>query len=343
MKKRSCLTFIGLFVTMVLFPAISAEGKYQPIVIRFSHVVAENTPKGIGAQMFKELVERRLPGKVVVEVYPRSEKFTDEQAIVGLLLGDVEMVAPSFPKFCRFGKSLRIFDIPFMFEDVAEIHRFQQSNAGLMLLSSMEAIGIKGLGYWDNGMRVLSANKPIQTPQDLKGLSFRIESSHVFHSQYACLGATPRVLPYKLLPDALKTSIVDGYENSWSNILASKLYLLRKNYTEADHSFLGYMVATSVSFWEGLPEDIRQELERTLDEVTLEVNRLAEEKALSDKNSLLQAGLVEVISLNEKEKQEWKDLLGPMSLQFIEDIDPEILLAAKQAKYWGRPASHVDD
>jgi C4-dicarboxylate-binding protein DctP len=332
MKKRICLTGFGLLVTLVLSLAFGSEGIAQPIIIRFSHVVAENTPKGIGAQIFKELVERRLPGKVVVEIYPRSEKFTDEQAIVGLLLGDVEMVAPSFPKFCRFGKSLQVFDIPFMFEDVGEVHRFQQSKAGRKLLSSMEAVGIKGLRYWDNGMRVLSANKPIKEPKDLDGLSFRIESSHVFYSQYASLGVIPRILPYKQLPDALKIGIVDGYENSWSNILASQLYLLRRNYTEIGHSFLGYMVATSVSFWEGLPDDIRLELESILDEVTAEVNRLAEEKALADKTTLSQAGLVEVISLNQKEKQEWKDRLGPVSLQFIGDIDPEVLLAAKQAK-----------
>lgn len=333
MKKYLFFAVFCLLSPILLTSVIASEGAAEPIVIRFSHVVAEDTPKGIGAQMFKELVEQRLPGKVVVEIYPRSEKFTDDEAIVALLLGDVEMVAPSFPKFCSFSKTLRIFDIPFMFENVNEVHKFQQSEAGLMLLSSMEELGIKGLRYWDNGMRVLSANKPIKTPQDLKGLSFRIESSHVFHSQYASLGATTTVLPYKLLVDALKTGIVDGYENSWSNIRASKLYLLRRNYTEIDHSFLGYMVATSVAFWEGLPDDIRMELDRALDEVTVEVNRLAAEKSLADKATLLQGGMVQVISLNEKEKQQWKDLLDPVALQFSEEIDPQILFAAKQAKY----------
>ncbi len=333
MNKRMYLPVFGLLVALFLSLMISSEGKTEPIVIRFSHVVAEDTPKGIGAQMFKELVEQRLPGKVVVEIYPRSEKFTDEQAIIGLLLGDVEMVAPSFSKFCRFGKSLEIFDVPFMFDNVAEVHRFQQSDAGQKLLSSMESVGIKGLQYWDNGMRVLSANKPIKAPEDLKGLCFRIESSRVFYSQYTGLGATPMILPYKELPEALKIGIVDGYENSWSNILASKLYLLRRNYTEVDHTFLGYMVATSVSFWDGLPDDIRQELERALNEVTDKVNKLAEEKAMADRATLLEAGLVEVISLNEDERQEWKDLLGPMASQFADDIDPKIMLSAKEAKY----------
>lgn len=333
MKKSFFLTVFCLFAPMFVTSVTASDNVAKPIVIRFSHVVSEGTPKGIGAQRFKELVERRLPGRVVVEIFPRSEKFTDDEAIVALLLGDVEMVAPSFPKFSRFSKTLRIFDIPFMFEDVQEVHTFQQSEAGLKLLSSMEAIGIKGLRYWDNGMRVLSANTPIKTPEDLAGLSFRIESSHVFHSQYASLGATTKVLPYKLLADALKTGLVDGYENSWSNIRASKLYLLRRNYTEINHSFLGYMVATSVTFWEGLPEDIRLELDRALDEVTAEVNRLAAEKSLADKSALLEKGMIQVISLNEQEKQQWKDLLDPVALEFTGEIDPEIVLAAKQAKY----------
>lgn len=332
MKNRFFFAVLCLSVAIFITSTFASGNDVEPIVIRFSHVVAEDTPKGIGAQMFKEIVEQRLPGKVVVEIYPRSEKFTDDQAIVALLLGDVEMVAPSFPKFCRFSKALLIFDIPFMFENVNEVHKFQQSEAGLMLLSSMQELGIKGLRYWDNGMRVLAANKPINTPQDLKGLSFRIESSHVFYSQYASLGATTTVLPYKQLVDALKLGIVDGYENSWSNIRASKLHLFRKNYTEIDHSFLGYMVATSVAFWEGLPEDIRLELDRALDEVTVEVNRIAAEKTLADKTALLQEGMVRVISLNKKEKQHWKDLLEPVALQFSEGIDPEIVLAAKRAK-----------
>jgi C4-dicarboxylate-binding protein DctP len=332
MKKSFFLSVFCLLAPILLTSVLASDDAAKPIVIRFSHVVAEDTPKGIGAQMFKKLVEQRLPGKVVVEVYPRSEKFTDEEAIVAMLLGDVEMVAPSFPKFCRFSKALQVFDIPFMFEDVNKVHQFQQSESGQKLLASMEGIGIKGLRYWDNGMRVLSANKPVKTPQDLKGLRFRIESSHVFHSQYASLGATTTVLPYKRLVDALKMGVVDGYENSWSNIRASKLYLLRKNYTEINHSFLGYMVATSVAFWEGLPDDIRQELDRTLDEVTAEVNRLAAEKSLADKAALLQEGMVQVVSLNEKEKQQWSDLLDPVALQFAGEIDPQILLAAKQVK-----------
>ncbi len=332
MKKSFFLSVFCFFTPILLISVLASEDAVKPIVIRFSHVVAEDTPKGIGAQMFKKLVEQRLPGKVVVEIYPRSEKFTDEEAIVALLLGDVEMVAPSFPKFCGSARRCRFLIFPLCLKMSMKSTNFRRVSAGLKLLSSMEGIGIKGLRYWDNGMRVLSANKPIKTPQDLKGLSFRIESSHVFHSQYASLGATTTVLPYKRLVDALKIGIVDGYENSWSNIRASKLYLLRRNYTEIDHSFLGYMVATSVAFWEGLPDDIRQELDRALDEVTAEVNRLAAEKSLADKATLLQEGMVQVISLNEKEKQQWKDLLDPVALQFAGEIDPQILLAAKQEK-----------
>lgn len=323
---------ISLLCCTAFVAGVSPVAKAEPIVIRFSHVVGEKTPKGIGAEEFKKLVEQRLEGKVAVEIYPRSERYTDEQALLALLFGDIEMAAPSFPKFSKFNRSLQIFDLPFLFESVDEVHRFQQSEAGQQLLASMEDKGIKGLEYWDNGMRVISANRELKTPADLKGLSLRVEPSHVIQKQYAQLGAVAIAMPFKQLYDALKINLVDGYENAWSNVLSRDLHTLRKNFTEADHSYLGYMVVTSVKFWEGLPADIRQELEKILAEVTVEVNRLALEKARTGREKVLQSEGVRVVTIGAAEKAAWQEAMMPVWKQFEESIGTDILAAAKAAK-----------
>lgn len=330
MKKKSlaaCLVCLGVLV--VAFNAGAADK--GPILIRFSHVVAENTPKGIGAKMFKESVEERLSGKVKVEIYPSSKKYTDSQAILALLFGDLEMAAPSFPKFRKYTKALQIFDLPFLFEDVEDVHAFQNSPAGQDLLSSMEELDISGLGYWDNGMRVLSANKIVKRPEDLKGLSFRIESSLIFQEQFKRFGALAIPMPFKALPDALREGVVDGYENAWSNIYSKKLHKLRPYFTEVEASYLGYMVVASKKFWDGLPSDIRLELEKIIDEITVEVNRLAKERVIADKKSVLEYEKVKVASLTVEDKKAWRDAMMPIWDHYKDEIGAELLGAAKKA------------
>ena len=322
----------AFLIFFLLFFNISTFCYSQPLLIRFSHVVGENTPKGIGAKMFKELVESKLNGKVVVEIFPSSQKFTDEQALLALLFGDIEMAAPSFPKFHKFSKKLRIFDLPFLFESVDEIHSFQQSQTGIDLLSSMESLGIKGLRYWDNGMRVISTDTPVTTPADLEGLTLRIESSCIFREQYANLGAIGIQMPFKRLPDSLREGVVNGYENAWSNILSKKLHKLRPHFVETNHSYLGYMVVTSNKFWESVPDDIRSELELILDEVTQEVNKLAEHKADVDKASVLSDSKVHITTLTETERQLWKDAMVPIWKNYENEIGVDVLDAAKESK-----------
>lgn len=320
--------WIAILSIWTILALLLSEVYGEPILIRFSHVVGEKTPKGIGATMFRDLVEQRLKGRVKVEIYPASQQYTDEQAILGLMFGDVEMAAPSFTKFRKFTTELQVFDLPFLFENAEHIHRFQKSRAGQRLLSSMENRGIKGLQYWDNGMRVISANKPLRAPSDLLGLTFRIEPSYVFQQQYEQLGAIATPMPFKRLPDALKSGIVDGYENAWSNVLSRKMHLLRPYFTEAGHSYLGYMVVTSTVFWDGLPQDIRRELNDILVEVTAEVNRLAMAKEATDKEIIMNSRMVEVITLSEAEKQVWKDAMKPVWKKFQSAIGEEIMKAA---------------
>lgn len=331
MMKKLALAACLVFIWVVFISSAGIAASDGPILIRFSHVVSENTPKGVGAKMFKELTEKRLKGKVEVEIYPSSQKYTDGQAILALVFGDLEMAAPSFPKFRQYTKALQIFDLPFLFQNVDDVHAFQNSAAGQGLLSSMEGLGLTGLGYWDNGMRVLSANKMIRHPDQLKGLAFRIESSLIFQEQYRRFDALAIPMPFKRLPDALREGVVDGYENAWSNIFSKKLHKLRNHFTEVEATYLGYMVVASKAFWDGLPSDIRGELERIIDEVTVEVNRLAKEKESADKKLVLADKDVTLTKLSAEEKKIWKDAMLPIWDQYRDEIGSELLGAAEKA------------
>jgi C4-dicarboxylate-binding protein DctP len=316
-----------LLLAWLVAPAAIAED--DPIVIRFSHVVGENTPKGIGANRFKQLTEERLAGKVRVEVYPSSRRFTDDEALTALLFGDLELAAPSLAKFRRFTKRLQVFDLPFLFDDVEAVHRFQASEPGQALLGTMVDRGIKGLAYWDNGMRVMSANKPLRTPADVEGLTFRIEPSRVMEMQYRALGATTLRLPFKKVFDALDIGLVDGQENAWSNIASQGFHKVQKSFTATSHSFLGYMVVTNAGFWEALPNDIRTTLEEILAEVSVEVNRIAAEQASSGQQAV--AAAANVLIPTAEEREAWRRTLQPVWQDFEQQIGKEIIEAALAA------------
>ncbi len=303
----------------------------EPILIRFSHVVGESTPKGKGVEMFKQLVEERLAGKVKVEIYPRSLKFNDDEVFMALLFGDVEMAAPSLSKFRSYAPVLEVFDLPFLFNDVDHVHRFQQSDIGRQLLQTMLPVGIEGLAYWDNGMRALSADKPLRVPADADGLVFRIEPSNVIQRQYAAVGVVGLPMPFSQVYDAIKAGVVDGQENSWSNIYSRDIHSLQKNFTELDHSFLGYMVIASQDFWDELPDEIRSELTKILAEVTAEVNRMAAEQAKSTRQKIAEFEGVEIISPSETDIQLWRDAMTPIWSQFEPEIGKVVIDAAVKA------------
>ena len=326
LERISSLSVIAALLCVSLAIATQALAE-EPIVLRFSHVVAENTPKGIGADLFKQRVEERLAGKVRVEVYPDSQRFTDEQVLLGLLFGDVELAAPSLAKFRSFSAKLQVFDLPYLFDDLTAVMRFQASPAGQQLLDAMSARGLKGLAYWNNGMRVMSAQKPLRSPADVAGLTFRIEPSRVIEAQYAALGAITLELPFNKVYDALYSGLVDGQENAWSNIHSQGFHKLQKEFTETQHSVLAYMVVTSAKFWDSLPAGIRTELEAILGEVTLEVNRIAEEKAQSSRQAVIDEG-GRAVQLTTEERQAWIDALEPVWQRFQSEIGQDIIDAA---------------
>lgn len=316
---------------LVLTAAASVAQADAPILIRFSHVTGENTPKGQGATLFKQLVDKRLAGKVQVEVHPRSRKFDDDQVMLALLFGDVEMAAPSLAKFRSFSPSLQLFDLPFLFNDVEAVHRFQTSEAGRKLLDSMADRGIKGLAYWENGMRAMSANRPLHLPIDVKGLRFRVEPSEVIQTQYRVLGATTIPMPFGKVRDALRIGLVGGQENAWSNIYSQNFDEYQSHFLDLRHSYLGYMLVTSSGFWDGLPPDIRSALDQIIVEVTVEVNRIAREKAESDRQKVVAAGRAKVVTPTPEEREAWQRVLKPIWTQFEAEIGTALIEAAVQA------------
>jgi len=315
---------------LLVLSAVSARAD-DPILIRFSHVVGEQTPKGIGARLFKERAEKRLPGRVRVEVHPRSQRFTDDEVLLALLFGDVELAAPSLAKFRAYSRPMQVFDLPFLFNDVAHVQRFQRSSAGRKLLDSMLPRGIKGLAYWDNGMRAISANRPLRVPADASGLVFRIEPSSVFREQWSAVGVVGIPMPFSRVTDAIREGLVEGQENAWSNIYSRKIHTLHKNFTELGYSFLGYMVVTSAEFWDGLPDDVRPVLEEVLAEVTVEVNRLAREKASSDRERAKSEGDIQIIVPSSAERQQWIDAMKPVWKRFEAQIGKDVIDAAVTA------------
>jgi C4-dicarboxylate-binding protein DctP len=318
---------LSAFVTIGLFASCGVNAQ-QPIKIKFSHVVADNTPKGQGALLFKKLVEERLPGKVVVEVYPNSSLFGDAKEMEALLLGDVQIIAPSLSKFDKFTKKLQVFDLPFLFDDINAIDRFQKSPVGQDLLNSLASKGYTGLGYWHNGMKELTANKPLREPTDAKGLKFRIQASNVLEAQFQALGANPQKMAFAEVYQALQTGVVDGQENTWSNIYSQKYHEVQKYMTETQHGVIDYMVVANTKFWTGLPKDVRAVLEKSMNEATEHVNKTSEEFNTADRKKILDSGRTEIITLSKQQQAAWRKAMEPVYKKFENEIGKDLIDAA---------------
>ena len=281
-----------------------------PIVIKFSHVVAEDTPKGKGALKFKQLAEERTKGKVKVEVYPNSTLYKDKEEVEALQLGSVQMLAPSLAKFGPLGvREFEVFDLPYLFDNYDELHKVTRGAVGKSLLAKLEPKGIIGLAYWDNGFKDMSANKPLHMPSDFRGLKMRIQSSKVLDAQMRALGAVPQVMAFSEVYQALQTGVVDGTENPPSNLYTQKMHEVQKFLTISDHGYLGYAVIVNKKFWDGLPPDIR----KTLDEAMADATKYADDIAKKENDDALEAvkksGRTQIITLAPDEKKAWKKAL----------------------------------
>ena len=325
--KSSKLILVSLLVAALCMVAVTTVSA-APIVIKFSHVVAENTPKGQMANKFKELVEKKLPGKVEVEVFPNSQLFGDNKVLEAMMLGDVQMAAPSLSKFKKYTKSLQIFDLPFLFDDMAAVDRFQQGAAGQKLLHSLESKGLLGLGYLHNGLKQLSASSPLRVPADAKGKKFRIMSSDVLAAQFEAVGAMPLKKPFSEVFTLLQTKAIDGQENTWSNIYSKKFYEVQPYITESNHGLLDYLVITSTEFWNGLPDDIRVEVKKCLDEAIAFGNKVAAEKSVSDRQKIIDSKRSTIVKLTSEQRQQWVDKMKPVWKKFEDEIGKEYVNAA---------------
>ena len=290
--------------------AFSAVAQAQPIVIKFSHVVAVDTPKGKGAEYFKKLAEERTKGRVKVEVYPNSSLFKDGEEMEALQLGSVQMLAPSLAKFGPLGvREFEVFDLPYVFDDYADLHKVTGGPVGAGLMKKLESKGIVGLAFWDNGFKVMSANKPIRTPADYKGLKMRIQSSKVLGDEMKALGAIPQVMAFSEVYQALQTGVVDGTENTPSNFYTQKMQEVQKYLALSDHGYIGYALITNKKFWDGLPADIRTMLEGAVKEATTYANNIAQKENDDALEAVRKSGKTEIIKLTPEQKAAMKKAL----------------------------------
>ena len=304
----------------------------DPIAIKFSHVVAADTPKGKAAERFAQLAKEKTNGRVEVTVYPNSTLFKDKEEMEALQLGSVQMLAPSLAKFGPLGvKEFEVFDLPYLFDDYDQLHKVTKGPVGKALLDKLADKGVLGLAYWDNGFKVMSANKPLREVKDFRGQKMRIQSSKVLDAQMRALGANPQVMAFSEVYQALQTGVVDGTENPPSNLYTQKMYEVQKYVTLSDHGYLGYAVIVNKAFWEGLPPDIRKALEEAMAEATDYANDIAKQENEDALAKVKASGKSELIALTPEQKAEWKKRLVEVHRQMEDRVGKELIQSIYQA------------
>jgi len=305
-----------LFALLVL-AAVPLAQAADPIIIKFSHVVANDTPKGKAAEKFKQLAEKYTGGRVKVELYPNSQLYKDREEMEALQRGAVQMLAPSVSKFGPLGvREFELFDIPYLIPDAETVDRVTDGDIGRNLFAKLEPKGLKGLAYWDNGFKQFSANRPLRKPEDFRGLKMRIQSSKVLEAMMRELGALPQVMAFSEVYSALQQKVVDGTENPLSNLYTQKMYEVQSNLTISDHGCLVYAVITNKKFWDGLPADIRTQLEKAMAEATRYERDIAKKENDDALAAVKASGKTEVYALSEAERKVWKEALLPVQAKF---------------------------
>jgi C4-dicarboxylate-binding protein DctP len=325
MKLKGCLKSLILGAVALALP-MTAVAAPAPITIKFSHVVAANTPKGQAAMYFKKLAEERTKGRVKVEVYANSQLYKDNEEMPALELGSVQMLAPSLAKFAPLGvKEFELFDLPFIFDNYQELHKVTQGPVGQKLLKKLEPKGILGLAYWDNGFKVMSANKPLKTPADFRALKMRIQSSKVLDAEMRSMGAIPQVISFSEVYQALQTGVVNGTENPPSNLYTQKMYEVQKYVTVSDHGYLGYAVIVNKKFWNGLPADIRSILEGAMKDATTYANEVAKKDNDEALALVKKSGRSQIITLTPQERHVWKKTMDKAHKEHMNRIGADLV------------------
>ncbi|MDQ0503367.1 TRAP transporter substrate-binding protein [Xanthobacter agilis] len=308
----------------------------QQTVIKFSHVTTPDTPKGKGAEKFKELAEKYSNGKVKVEIYPNSQIYKDKEEMEALQLGAVQMLAPSLAKFGPLGvRAFEVFDLPYVFPDKAALRRVTDGPVGKALLAKLEPKGIKGLAYWDNGFKIMTANTPIAMPKDFQGLKMRIQSSKVLEAQFRAIGALPQVMAFSEVYQAMQTGVVDGSENTPSNIYTQKHYEVQKYGLETNHGYIGYAVIVNKAFWDGLPADTRAQLEKAMAEATVYANSIAQSENDEALEAMKKSGKIQLSKPTPEATLAFRKAMDPvyseMSSRIGQDTIDQVLKATSSA------------
>ena len=320
---RTILSAIVVAAAALLVQPAEAQA---PIVIKFSHVVAPETPKGKGADKFKELAEKYTNGKVKVEVYPNSQLYKDKEEVDALQLGAVQMLAPSLAKFGPLGaREFEVFDLPFILPNKAALRKVTEGQLGKTLFKKLEPKGIVGLAYWDNGFKIMSANKPLRMPEDFRGLKMRIQSSKVLEAQMRALGAIPQVMAFSEVYQAMQTGVVDGSENTPSNMYTQKHHEVQKYGTLSDHGYIGYAVIANKKFWDGLPGDVRGQLEKAMREATAYANEISQKENDDALEEMRKSGKITLIELTPEQKAAWRTALEPVYTEMAPRVGKDTL------------------
>ncbi|WP_299623010.1 DctP family TRAP transporter solute-binding subunit [Pelagibius sp.] len=301
------------------------------IVIKFSHVTnTDKHPKGIAASLLEKRVNEEMNGKACMEVFPSSQLYNDDQVLEAMLAGNVQLAAPSLSKFEKFTKKFRLFDLPFLFDDINAVDRFQNSADGQKLKDAMRRRGLQGLAFWHNGMKQISARQPLIQPSDAEGLKFRVQPSDVLVAQMEALQANPQKMAFSEVYGALQTGVVDGQENTWSNIYGQKFFEVQDGITESNHGIIDYLVVTSTTWWKELPADVRDQFKTILDEVTATRNAASTKVNEEAKQAVIAAGGT-VRSLTSEQRAQWVAAMKPVWAKFEKDIGAELIAAAQAA------------
>ena len=324
------LLFAVAAAALALAPAIAQA--QSPIIIKFSHVVANDTPKGKGALKFKELAEKYTDGKVKIEVYPNSSLYKDKEEIEALQLGSVQMLAPSTAKFAPLGiKEFEALDLPWLFKDEETYSNAMKGAVGKWLFQKLETKGITGLAYWDNGFHMVSSNRPLMKPEDFKGLKFRISGSKIADQYFRLMGSIPQIMAFSEVYQALQTGVVDGCENTASNYLTQKFYEVQKDITVSYHAHLQYAVIVNSKFWSGLPPDIRAQLEKAMAEATEYTNQIAHQENEDALAEIKKAGKTTLHYLSDADRKAWQEAMRPTYAWAKGRVGQEVLdLVAKE-------------
>ena len=332
MKVYKCMAAAVVLTVAAGAPNSSfASGACQDgeIVIKFSHVTnTDKHPKGVAASLLEKRVNEEMNGKACMEVFPSSQLYNDDQVLEAMLAGNVQLAAPSLSKFEKFTKKFRLFDLPFIFDDIHAVDRFQNSKDGQKLKNAMRRRGLQGLAFWHNGMKQISAGKPLLEPSDAAGLKFRVQPSDVLVAQMEALNANPQKMAFSEVYGALQTGVVDGQENTWSNIYGKKFFEVQDGITESNHGIIDYLVVTSTEWWSGLPDDVRDQFKTILGEVT--ATRNAESTRVNEeaKAAIIAAGGT-IRTLTSEQRQKWVEVMTPVWAKFEKDIGTDLIAAAQ--------------